>query len=700
MNSVKKAFFIMRTQGFRVFARRAFERILSEARAIRDRRRRVRDWRKAVRLDAPTEPLRILTSGVQAPDVSIIIPIYGQDLFTYNCLRAIADHLEEDISVEIIVIDDGSPSATQALLASIEGIRSIRNDQNSGYIACCNRGAAFATGELLVFLNNDTLVQKGWLSALVHRKRADPTIGGVGSKLLYPDRTLAESGAIIWRDGSGWNFGRGCDEDDPAYNYLRDADYCSSASLLVDRKQFLDLGGFDTRYSPAYYEDVDLCFTLRSHGLRTVVEPRSVVVHFEGVTGGIDERSGAKRFQRGNRERFAKKWAQKLQEHAAPAAANVRVAARRLSGRPRVLAIDSFVPFDDRDAGSLRLLRLLVLMRELGCDLTFYPHDGTAHEPYASRLRDQGIEVLCKTRRLGAAAHLRERLGIFDIAWICRPELAAIYAPLFRSQRCQVYFDTVDLHFVRLEREEQVTGRRTGWQRMRQLEIRLAKGADATIVTSPVERGLLLAEGVSNVHVIPPVQPEAQRCAPWAERADVLFIGNYTHAPNVDAAIYLARTIFPLMTQAVRGLRLLLVGNEPPPAVLALGSDSICVTGHVAHLEPFLQRARVFVAPLRFGSGIKGKILQSMAYGLPTVTTPIGAEGLGLEHGVNALIADSPSELAGYAIDLYERPQRWDQISRAAVKHAARYTPGAVRSDLSRLLAVADHQAFSSSFAK
>lgn len=640
-----------------------------------------------MRLLAPTGHLSFAVADFgSAPDVSIIIPVYGQDLFTYNCLRSIAEHQERNVLVEIIIVDDGSPATTQAFLASIEGIRAIRNEQNSGYGVSCNRGAAVATGEFLVFLNNDTLVQQGWLSALVRRKRTEPTIGAVGSKLLYPSGTVSECGAIIWADGSGWNYGRGCDDDDPAYNYVRDADYCSGASLLVDRKQFLELGGFDPQYSPAYYEDVDLCFALRSLGLRTVVETQSVVVHFEGATGGVDAHTGAKRFQRRNRERFAEKWARDLQGCATPAFVKVQVAARRLSGRPRVLVIDTYVPFDDRDAGSLRLSHILRLMRELDCDVTFCPRDGVAQEPYASRLRNQGIEVLCNTRRVRANIQLQQRLDIFDIAWICRPELAAIYAPQFRARRCQIYYDTIDLHFIRLRREEQVTGRITGWKRMRQAEINLAKKADATVVTSHVERTLLLASGVSNVHVIPPMQVRTATRVPWAERLNMLFIGNYTHTPNVDAAIFLAREIFPLISQTIPGVNLLLVGNEPPSAVRDLQNDSITVTGYVERLEPFLQDARVFLAPLRYGSGIKGKVLQSMAYGLPAVITPVAAEGIGLRHKVDALIGSTASELAAFAIELYEQPDQWDQISRRAALLAEQFTPEAIRNDLERLL--------------
>lgn len=685
-----KAFYILKTQGPGPLIRRAVVKILANVRAATLQRRQDRAWKYAVRLHEPAGQKNKLTFVGLTSDVTIIIPVCGNDVFIYNCLRSINDHLDEGVAAEIIVIDDGGPASTQTLLASMEGIRCIRSEQSKGFAASCNRGAEFASSELLVFLNYNTIVQQGWLSALVRRKRSDLSIGAVGSKLLAPDRAVAEAGAIIWRDGSSSWFGRGGRYDDPAYNYVRDADYCASASLLVNRQEFFDAGCFDLRYSSARYEAADLCFALRSQGLRTVVEPGSVVVLFENVAAKIEQHSGVGEVQFLNNALFAKKWARELQTHEPRDLANVARAARRLSGRPRILAIDTFVPFDDRDAGSLRLSHLITLMLGLDCDVTFYPHDGVAHEPYTSKLREQGVEVVCNGRRLKAEVLLRERIRLFDVAWICRPELMSVYAPLLRSNTaCRIYYDTVDLHFLRLARQEQITGCPTGWRRMRQIEIQLAKDSDGTIVTSPVELEILAANGVSNIHVVPPMQLSVTNSTPWSARAGVLFLGNYTHAPNVDAAIFLAEKIFPLMARSIPGLRLTLVGNEPPQAVRALQSDSINVTGYVDRVEPFLQCSRVFIAPLRFGAGVKGKILQTMAHGLPAVTTPIGAEGIGLRHGIDALIGSSATDLANFAISLYEQPEWWEQVSEAARYLSKQYTPAAVEKNVRRVLAAA-----------
>ncbi|MBV9149564.1 MAG: glycosyltransferase, partial [Candidatus Eremiobacteraeota bacterium] len=390
--------------------------------------------------------------------------------------------------------------------------------------------------------------------------------------------------------------------------------------------------------------------------------------------------------QVGNRKSFAEKWASALRSHEPPDVKNVAVAARRWRLRPRVLFIDAFIPFYDRDAGSLRLATIMSLVRQLGCDVFFYPGDGIAHEPYATALRGQGIEILCRTRRRDARDILADRLPLVDVAWICRPELAEKYQSLLRTGNRRVYYDTVDLHFVRLQREAAVTGRNTAWQSMRQRELQLAKMADGTIVSSPEEAAILEAEDVPNIHVIPPVHARIERAQPWSDRRGFVFVGNFVHSPNVDAAIYLAKEVFPMIAERVPGARLTLVGNEPPPSVRALRSELVDVSGYVEDLEPFMQRARVFIAPIRFGAGIKGKIVQSMAYGVPVVTTPIGAEGIGLTHGVDAMIAESAAALADFGVSLHEDETQWQKFSTAAGERIAAFAPAAISAKLKTLL--------------
>ena len=192
---------------------------------------------------------------------------------TEACLTQLIATLPAGFRGEILVVDDASTDETPAVMdrwaATCPFIRVIRSDENRGFGQSCNRGAEAAAGEILVFLNNDTLPQAGWLRPLIRLLERHQLAGAVGGKLLYPDGTLQEAGAVIFSDASGCNFGRGDSRPNaPLFNFVREVDYCSAALLAIRRSLFLELGGFDLAFSPAYYEDTDLCFRLREKGYR------------------------------------------------------------------------------------------------------------------------------------------------------------------------------------------------------------------------------------------------------------------------------------------------------------------------------------------------------------------------------------------------------------------------------------------------
>ena len=153
------------------------------------------------------------------------------------------------------------------------------NANNLGFLRSCNRAAGQASGDWICFLNNDTVVADDWLEELIDSFRWFPDAGLVGPMLLYPNGSLQEAGGIVWQDGSAWNYGRNGDPDDPAHGFARDVDYVSGACILLPTALFRELGGFDGRYSPAYYEDTDLALAVKASGRRVIYQPRARVIH-------------------------------------------------------------------------------------------------------------------------------------------------------------------------------------------------------------------------------------------------------------------------------------------------------------------------------------------------------------------------------------------------------------------------------------
>jgi O-antigen biosynthesis protein len=648
--------------------------------------RRARALRRAWRLPRAPVAVRFAPSP-EHPLVSVVIPAFDRWRYTNACLRALAAASDPAISMEVIVVDDASTDRTAEMLASCTNVRAVRLERNGGFAAAANAGAAAARGTYLHFLNNDAIVDRGWLRPLLDAFAADARAGAAVSQLRHPDGTLAEAGGVIWRDGRGSNYGRGGRAADWRYRSVREVDYGSAASLMVRRDAFERAGGFTTALAPAYYEDVDLCFALRANGLRTIYQPRSVVHHAEGVSYGSNRRREARELQERARTAFEAKWRDSLRAHFEADPANADRAARRLCGTRTVVVADEHVPFVDRDAGSRRIRFVTGLLRARGWHVLFASLDPDEYEPYASALRESGAELIAGFGAQSPQALARMGLAV-DAAWLCRPGPAGLLATAFRRVfNAKVIFDTVDLHYVRLEREERALGKPTGWQAMRERELELARGADLTLVTSGAERELLAAAGIARACVLPVVEPEAFGSAPgWAPRRGVAFLGNYAHAPNVDAAVWLAQAVMPLVWERLPGLPLTLAGADPTRAVRALAGRDVEVTGYVPDPAAALAAARVFAAPLRFGAGVKGKIVYALAHGIPVVTTPVGAEGI-FEAADYGPVASTAAELAAEIVRVHEDRAAWEALAQRGRAVAARFTPEAVAAQLDAALA-------------
>jgi GT2 family glycosyltransferase/glycosyltransferase involved in cell wall biosynthesis len=643
---------------------------------------------------AEPRPLEIASS--YDPLVSIIIPVYNQFAYTFNCLESLSVNLSSDLAYEIIIVNDASSDETLEQLATlVTGIKVLNNAENSGFIRSCNYGASQAKGQYLYFLNNDTRILENCLESLVKLIINNPQVGAVGSKLIYANSKQQEAGGIIWNSADGWNYGRLDSPEEPEYNYVRPVDYCSGASLLVPTDLFKQLGGFSQDFIPAYYEDTDLCFAIRELGYQVLYQPQSNVIHYEGITSGTDLSSGTKQYQVINQTKFREKWSKVLTKHLDNDANNVPKAARRLQGKPTILVIDSYVPLYDRESGCVRLLNILKLLLNLGYSVIFFPDNGYPEQPYTSVLQQLGIEVIYGTaQRYNLEEKLIKYLPLIDGVWLCRPELCDKYMDLIRLKtKVPIIYDTIDLHFLRLKRQKDYLdpsyqNTSWSWQTYQKLELNYANQAEATVVVTEDEKQVLSSLGVKNVWVIPNIHEEISLSEKVAfdQRAGLVFIGSYNHPPNIDAVKWLCLEIMPLVWASRPDITVNLLGSNLKDEVKELASDKVIVTGYVPEVEPYFQKSRIFVAPLRFGAGMKGKIGQSLSLGLPTITTKIGAEGMGLIDHQDVLIADTDEEFAQAVIELYDHRELWQKLADNSLETIKRYQPATVQTNLQVLL--------------
>lgn len=335
-----------------------------------------------------------------------------------------------------------------------------------------------------------------------------------------------------------------------------------------------------------------------------------------------------------------------------------RITARPTSAWPRALFVDDLPPARDRDAGSCAALSHMESLQRLGWDVSFAaskPHDGTG----AAALEAAGVQALLAPAYGSVEAVLRRHAGQFDLIYLHRGSNAAHYMALARDccPRARVVYSVADLHHVRLERQAAIEGRpelARHAARVRVQELLSAAQADAVLTHSSHEAALLRgAVPDANVRVVPWAIGAGTAPAPFAERRGVGMLGHFAHAPNVDAALWLAREVMLLVWQSKPVLPLVLAGSAMPDVVRGLAGPLVQVLGQVATAGELFGRVRLTVAPLRFGAGVKGKVLDSLAAGVPVAMTPVAAEGAGLPDAVTAFVSGTAAGLAGHILRLH-----------------------------------------------
>lgn len=629
---------------------------------------------------------RLVFPPVDAPLVSIIVPLFNAAAAAYETLESIRA-CTSDVPYEVVLVDDASTDAIPCLLRQVEHARICTHPDNRGFGEACNEGARLAGGRFLCFLNGDTLVTPGWLSALLEVAQEDLGCGAVGGKLLYPSGQLQEAGSIIWNDGTTSAYGRGEDPFAPEYSYVREVDYCSAACLLVRRDLFFQSGGFDRRYAPAYYEDADLCMHLNEVGYTIKLAPRAVVFHVEHTSS---DRTTAVALQTRNRERFVARWAENLLTRGTSTRDSEAIWRERREG-VRVLVIDDAVPAAEFGRGLPRTYALLLTLAEAGYIITYLPaHDPLRHEPMTGILQQRGIEVLYNVTDPGGK--IRERMNMYGAAIISRPH-HAVFIDIVRAANpsAAIIYDAEAVFALRDIRKAMADGTPLAAQaadlRVRS-ELAPIGAADLVLAVTEAERRL-----IQQYHPQIPVVvwghavPIRCRIGEIEGRADLLFVGYLGSSANDDAAQLIISDILPAIRHE-NICHVTIVGMDASEAMRAAATEAgnaVTLTGYVEDLAPVYRKSRVFVSPHRWAAGIPLKVIEAMSFGVPCVVSKLLAEQLEITDGNEALVAATPDDFAEKIGRLLRDDDLWREIQRNACAFVQdRYDPTIMRERLVR----------------
>jgi glycosyltransferase involved in cell wall biosynthesis len=380
--------------------------------------------------------------------------------------------------------------------------------------------------------------------------------------------------------------------------------------------------------------------------------------------------------------------------------------------KKRALIIEHRLPTPDKTSASVRLAALIELIRGEGWDVIFISDTEKVNyhwvlenierelPSYENMLTSVGVSYLYGFEH--AVELLASEGPTFGLVILSYPEIMHKYAPLVRALAplAHLVYDTVDLHSLRFRREAAMTDKETKCEQRAEYYERIERAnfqiADTVVAISRDEAKQIISHcpRIREPIVIPNVHSVGRKVTLDEKRTGLIFIGHYPHTPNEDAVCYFVREILPSIKQQISDVEFVMLGSSITDKVRALGTKGIHAIGYVADPEPYFSKARVFVAPLRYGAGMKGKIGQALSFGVPIVSTSIGTEGMGLLNERHLLVADSAPAFAAAVVRLYRDDDLWQRISIAGQDHVRNsFSEVVVRPTVAALLTRATHAA-------
>ncbi len=657
---------------------------------------------------------------------SIIIPVFNQLEYTKRCIQSIFQNTDNKL-YELIIVDNNSTDGHQQYLDKLKGqVVVIKNKENLGFAKACNQGAAAACGEFLVFLNNDTEPQTRWLDALVAAADKNSNAGAVGAKLVYPDGRLQEAGALIFSDGSGDNFGRGKSPDNPVFNIACEVDYCSGACLLVRRDIFKRIGGFDERYSPAYYEETDLCFAIRKLGCQVLYEPGAVVIHHESVTADSLKKDFSKSLIEINRRKFAAKWENELTLQDLPpkisgrlpvTASRMRLKTLQKNVRPtaagpaaKAVVFFPHNPWPPMTGAHRRCLSLLSSLRGMGMEVVLVSSLAFSDQPWseeAERRLKSELGVSCAVHvpdtrerlliRGHCAASGSERFHRYKL-----PGLARFFGEICRQHKPDIVLinyaywgyladnlpdgkplKVIEMHdLVGLNEKMQ----KKIWQKignppfgpgryntMKEWQIEVDTDRPETPEIEVYDK-FDLVMAISD--------REAQCIRPHLHRAVVETLpmaylpaeieNTYAGAPvlvisanvfNFQGYLFLIDEILPNVRTLFPKFEVHVIGDA---CRYLAPAEGVKLLGYQESLAPHYAKAPFALCPLLAGTGQQVKIVEAMGHGVPVIAMRQVTASAPIIHGQNGFIAEDAADFARWVRLCLEQRELCERLGKNA----------------------------------
>lgn len=612
------------------------------------------------------------------PRLSVVLVLHNQAALTYACLLSLIQH--EDVGLEIIIVDNASTDKTAALLEKIHGAIIIKNQSNLHFIEGANSGARKATGDFLLFLNNDTVVYPGALAAAVQTLTRNPEVGVVGATLIRPDGKLQEAGSSVLPDGSTHGIGVGEDPFTTPYRQSFEVDYVSGAFLCTRKNLFTSLDGFDPRFSPAYYEDADYCFRLRALGFKTLFEPNALILHIQHASS--ETHTDAHALISRNKPIFAQRHLftntdtprieQKLEQKSRHGSAITAA---------RILFIDDFLPIASRGQGLPRSDHIVRSLHAMGHSLSIAPTNETQESlaKYQSHIIP-GVSVhSIEGDRVRALSTL---IPQHDVVFVSRPHNMELLTRVLAETNCArpaILYDAEAIFaFREIYKKEALSGMVFTAEEKDTIirkESSLAQNADVVLSVSEWEASHFRKAGASSVFVLSHMVHVRDAVPTFAQRKGFMTVGPVLaeDTPNADALLWFLGNVAPAIQKENPQDEnvITIIGENRLSLLVSAMSPSARVLGVIPSLFPEYDRHKVFFAAHRYSAGIPLKLVEAASHGIPVLCTSLLSNQLGLSHQ-EACIADTPQEWITQCKNLVTDEELWRKYAERAKERVKR----------------------------